>query len=65
MSFDNFCDYRLADANQCQFTNEASIDFPLIGFIDCSSPVDLRALVYMFDLRFYLSKWTHNQKLSL
>ena len=36
--------HRLADANRCQLTNKASIvidwsiDFPIIGFIDCSSP---------------------------
>ena len=27
--------------------------------------MDLHALAYMFDLRFYLGKWTHDQKLSL
>ena len=36
--------HRLADANRCQLTNKASIvidwsiDFPIIGFIDCSRP---------------------------
>ena len=37
--------HRLADANRCRFTNKASIvidwwiDFPIIGFIDCTGPV--------------------------
>ena len=37
--------HRLADANRCQLTNKASIvidssiDFPIIGFVDCSRPV--------------------------
>ena len=50
MSCDHFCviidnGHRLADANRCQLTNKASIvidwsiDFPIIGFIDCSRPV--------------------------
>ena len=36
--------HRLADANRCQLTNKASIvidwsiDFPIIGFIDCTGP---------------------------
>ena len=40
--------HRLADANRCQLTDKASIvidwsiDFPIIGFIDCSSPVFCR-----------------------
>ena len=40
-------DHRLADANRCQLTNKASIgidwtiDFPIIGFIDCPCPVKM------------------------
>ena len=39
--------HRLPDANRCQLTNKASIvidwsiNFPIIGFIDCSRPVSI------------------------
>ena len=51
--------HRLADANRCQLTNKASIvidwsiDFPIIGFIDCSrpdSPVPLNCIMIQTDL---------------
>ena len=46
--------HRLADGNRCQLTNKASIvidwsiDFPIIGFIDCSRPAYLKPAVFVF-----------------
>ena len=59
--------HRLADANRYQLTNKAlividwSTDFPIIGFIDCTGPVQMESLLTDVNRKQFINQNCHSE----